>query len=766
MPPESSPLHRIVDSLRRWQAQRRQGWQLDVVRALQVELNAAVGLAGEAHPALAQALRDFALYVASLVDGEVVKPTAEQRRRLLQLEQEAVTQVRASEPAKRGSADAQVAILADDNDVIARLAEALAGQSLQVRRTQRVAELLPWLGAKGLQAVLVDGEKLLELGMVADRIESRRSKDRLGPTVAFLNRRRLLDERLTALAGGADVCLEGDDGSYLLARVLELVEAQTRQEHLRVLIVEDDRGQAMYCETILRKQGMDVDTVSDSRLALQSLGEFQPDLVLMDLHMPTLDGMQLTALIREDPRWGLLPIVFLTGEQDETRRFDALQIGGDDYLLKPVRPRHLVTSVVTRARRARALRRKFEQLARTAPERHLHAGELVAHLRALAGQAGDYNLLLLGTDDARLGNDELPYSAEREHEAQIGTQLAQTLGTNEALAAWERGSFLVLLGDAPTEQLDQRTESLRQRLQELAVRPASAAIVPFRAGVNDVETTITLASQTLTLARHGGGARVQRALTGLKTELDAAASFALQVALAKAGSKGTVDFEFQPLVPLHGPVRPQFQLHLRLLGEDGRRFTRRQWFDVARQTGALKRLDQALLNHTLDQLKALRERYATLRLIIAVTAESLLDSDFRKTLLGGLAKRQLTEPGLILAVDENDASGAQRKLLQPRLELAAARVALGLARMPVHPRAHELIDLLKPEWVAIDAARALVDPDAKAVISHAHERGAEVVAQGIPDAPAMARLFALGLDYGIGDFIGPPSGDAEFDFGA
>lgn len=764
---QAHPLERIVDGLRRWQALRRNGWILAEARSLRDELVAAAGPIAEGQYAtVAQALRDFALYVASLVDGDVNEPTPEQRRRLLQLEQDAVGKVRALEPVRRSAQDVQIAILANANDEVSRLADALAGQSLRVRTTARIAEFLPWLGGKELLAVLVDDDRLLDLGAIADRIESRRSKDRLGPTVAFLNRQRQLDQRLTALAAGADVCLEGSDGSYLLARVMELVEAQTPQDNLRVLIVEDDRGQALYCETILRKQSIEVQTVCDSRQTLEVLGNFIPDLVLMDLHMPTLDGMQLTALIREDPRWSLLPIVFLTGEQDEGRRFDALQIGGDDYLVKPVRPRHLVTSVVTRARRARALRRKFDQLVRSAPERHLHAGDFIALLRGLASQPGDHYLLLLGADRSRLTAADSSALSEHEREATLASELAQLLGAQEALAIWGEGRFVALLGDAPSEQVEQRAQALRERMRELCDTPCSAALMPFRSGSNDVEATIEMATKTLALARHGGGDRVQRALTDLKTELDAAASYALQVVLARAGSPGTLEFEFQPIVPLHGPVRPQFQLHLRLQGEDGRRFTRRQWWGVARQTNTLQKLDRELLAQALEQLAALRSRYTTLRLVMAVSAESLLDPSYRKDLLSGLAARELGEPGLILAVDEPEATAASRKLLQVRLELAAAKVGLGLARMPVHPRAHELIDLLKPEWVAIDAPQALIDPEAKAVINHAHERGAEVVAQFIPDAPAMARLFALGMDYGIGNFIGPPSAKAEFDFGA
>src|SRR5690606_4332508 len=83
--------------------------------------------------------------------------------------------------------------------------------------------------------------------------------------------------------------------------------------------------------------------------------QLRPDLVLMDLHMPGLDGAELTALIRQRPEFATTPIVFLTGDEDPERRFEALDLGADDFLRKPVRPKHLVSAVQNRIVRARAL---------------------------------------------------------------------------------------------------------------------------------------------------------------------------------------------------------------------------------------------------------------------------------------------------------------------------------------------------------------------------------------------------------------------------
>ena len=91
------------------------------------------------------------------------------------------------------------------------------------------------------------------------------------------------------------------------------------------------------------------------RDVLDTMARVQPDLVLMDLHMPGLSGTELTALIRLHEAFLHTPIVFLTGDPDPEKQFEVLECGADDFLQKPIRPRHLVAAIESRVKRARAL---------------------------------------------------------------------------------------------------------------------------------------------------------------------------------------------------------------------------------------------------------------------------------------------------------------------------------------------------------------------------------------------------------------------------
>ncbi|WP_333629170.1 response regulator, partial [Stenotrophomonas cyclobalanopsidis] len=95
----------------------------------------------------------------------------------------------------------------------------------------------------------------------------------------------------------------------------------------RVLIVEDDRAQALFAQSVLHGAGMQAEVLSDADGVQQAIRELHPDLILMDLHLPGLDGMRLTAMIRQQPGMQLLPIVFLSGDPDPERQFEVLDSG-------------------------------------------------------------------------------------------------------------------------------------------------------------------------------------------------------------------------------------------------------------------------------------------------------------------------------------------------------------------------------------------------------------------------------------------------------
>ena len=131
----------------------------------------------------------------------------------------------------------------------------------------------------------------------------------------------------------------------------------------RVLLVDDDEPLLQAHATILREVGMSVMTLCHPDQTPAAVRLFEPDVVLLDVYMPGTSGPELASVLRREESLLHLPILFVSGETDLTQQLLALSLGGDDFLIKPVQPAHLVAAVTARARRSRqvlAVQRRLE----------------------------------------------------------------------------------------------------------------------------------------------------------------------------------------------------------------------------------------------------------------------------------------------------------------------------------------------------------------------------------------------------------------------
>ena len=120
----------------------------------------------------------------------------------------------------------------------------------------------------------------------------------------------------------------------------------------RILVAEDDPDIANLVEHYLKKAGFLPTVVASGREVIPSIKRQTPDLVVLDLMLPGLDGLQLTRTIRGDATMALIPIIMLTAKAEESDRIVGLELGADDYITKPFSPNEVVARVRALLRRA------------------------------------------------------------------------------------------------------------------------------------------------------------------------------------------------------------------------------------------------------------------------------------------------------------------------------------------------------------------------------------------------------------------------------
>jgi len=154
----------------------------------------------------------------------------------------------------------------------------------------------------------------------------------------------------------------------------------------RVLVVDDDAAIASAVSDLLSEEGHTVRTVTDSRKAVEVFGQFQPDLVILDVLMPSVDGISLCLQLRRESD---VPVLFLSAKRDAPDRVVGLRIGADDYVGKPFDNEELAARVGALLRRGRAPRDDQTQI---------RFGRFVIDLASVQAIAGEATIPLTPTE--------------------------------------------------------------------------------------------------------------------------------------------------------------------------------------------------------------------------------------------------------------------------------------------------------------------------------------------------------------------------------
>lgn len=682
---------------------------------------------------------------------------------------------RATGAAPARGAPRKIYHLTDGNALACEIDQKLELAGYELSLFDNSEELREMLGALPPHLVLLDAAFLGELESIGEALRTARA--RVSHRLALLALSELGDlaVRLRAMRAGADAFVTVPVASAdIMARVAELTEAET-DDPFRVLIVEDDRSQAIFAESILRKAGMATRMVTDALSVLDELERFQPDLILMDLHMPDCDGMELTAIIREREEFVSTPIVFLSGENDTEKHFEALSAGGDDFLSKPIRPKHLISAVTNRLRRARHLARRSQlhnprDAVSGLYDRAFLLDRLNAHLADEASRLRG-GLMLAEIDGAATLREKLGLIAFDALLAQVGAFLAAHVEASELVARFGDASFLVLSPDADGEILKQRGLTLRDRVAREGFDPGAGAVTvelgfgicPFAADLGDAGAMLNTAERALGDARRSGGGHV-----GLYRPRPDRETLLLET-LQSALRADAFQLLFQPIASLAGDEEEQFQALLRLRGDGGVLHTAAEVVPVAERAGLIGEIDRWVLTRCLMVLTERARAGRPVRIFAAQSVLSVLDPAHLAWLRQQLETRRIDGSRLVLelrVVDPVDDATLQ-SLVAFSSSLHEQGVLLALGGVDASAAVATWLDALMLDFIRL-APGYLGErrEEMRTLVAQAHERRRRVIAPQVEDAQSAAQLWSAGVDYIQGNFVQQADQELNYDFRA
>jgi DNA-binding response OmpR family regulator len=176
------------------------------------------------------------------------------------------------------------------------------------------------------------------------------------PVLAFTGRDSLADRVAVSRLGGRGF-LHKPVVSEQIFKAITKVLPPTQSVEAKVLVVDDDSATLAALSNLLRPWGLQVTSLNETRRFWEVLTATAPDLLVLDLEMPTFSGFDLCQVVRQDPQWGDLPILVVTAHSDAESIQRVFAAGADDFISKPVVGPELVTRVTSHIERVR-LRRK------------------------------------------------------------------------------------------------------------------------------------------------------------------------------------------------------------------------------------------------------------------------------------------------------------------------------------------------------------------------------------------------------------------------
>ena len=369
------------------------------------------------------------------------------------------------------------------------------GQGLQLRvlichsSAASAEELIQGLAPYGFQCVQVpaDSPRLPALIAEASRIPSLAlvSEDQLEVLSAQCRRQGIggrelpllcmspadtFEDRYRAATTGAEGFFPEPADFLQLADAIERFFSERKQGVAgRVLIVEDDPELAEHYRLVLGSSGVDVRLVTEPRLLMTVMAEFQPDIVLLDVELDGLSGISLARLIRFEPKWLSLPIIYLSSEDDPENQLHAVSKGADEFLMKPVTDGFLVRSVLHRCFRARQLSELMNRDSLTGLLKHSVIKQEAQREWASCQRLGHQSsVAMVDLDHFKQINDTWGHGCGDRVIKALSNLLKSRLRESDLLGRYGGEEFLVVLPGCDVDQARKVIEGIGRHFAELS----------------------------------------------------------------------------------------------------------------------------------------------------------------------------------------------------------------------------------------------------------------------------------------------------------
>ena len=283
---------------------------------------------------------------------------------------------------------------------------------------------------------------------------------------------------------GADACVPaGKRINDVLSRILDLVQRDEEETH-RVLVVDDSATAATLIQRSLRQHGIESLAINDPRNLIAAAADFRPDAILMDMYMPFCTGVEVTSALRQVPEYKALPVIYLSSETDIVQQVEALRLGGDQFLTKPINPIVLASVVKTKIERYREMLYAGRHDSLTGLLNHSTAKIQLEQLLANAPPSGQLVVAMIDIDRFKGINDSYGHPVGDQVIRSLAWLLRGRLRNSDLIGRYGGEEFILALPDTGVARAMALLDSIREDFSALPHAHAHGAVhASFSGGI-------------------------------------------------------------------------------------------------------------------------------------------------------------------------------------------------------------------------------------------------------------------------------------------
>lgn len=602
------------------------------------------------------------------------------------------------------------------------------------------------------------------------------------PTI-YISARSDMTARLGALrAKGNAFFNKPINPEKLICKIDDLI--LTKKSTGRIAIIDDDDLVAESNSLILQKYNFDTYVITQPLHALEKIQKFKPDLILMDVHMPDINGLELAQIIKQNDNYLTTPILFLSADTSEAVKQASMTISGDEFLSKGISQTELLRKIHSRLVASSIIKSQLKEISKKdiatglvnrkyffnflentiaqAKSKPFLAHISIDHFEFISKQVG-----LLHFDDfiKHIVDTITPFLNTTDIACHLTDQSIAIL-CNENLATIHAVSDNIIQATASNPFLHDDTHT------EFTV---SIGIAEINANTSNSEQIITQAEQAVAQAQVQGGNQIhQYTIEAMDDSSSSIASPDLVTRIYRAVDERRFKLVFQPIIGMGDKNDEHYEVLLRLVDDKNKLYLPGQFFPVIKQNNLIHEVDRWVIENTLDVYANNPKMKVRGNFFVKLSGESLSKGAFSIWInncinsIGLLGQNRITFelPEADIITRSKDTQKFISQLPRPTCQFA-------IDHFGTTEHSLNLLKEFKVDYVKLNGAlinNILTDKNAsakvQALIKAAQAAEVKIIAGALEDPKTLTLLWAWGVRYFQGYFIHSPNEELDYDFSA